>query len=290
MAYCVECGVELAPGTQQCPLCGRKVIAPREIIGEREERLFPPPSAGSLRSTPRLDKYRKGITELVLTFAAIAILTLAITGAAFGSVLLFWRPAAYIVTGISFLLVLLFSSLKYTNIASWYALCTILTLIVADSHDQHFTWVAYPFTGLILFYTFGVFMLYRRVPLVLRIMISVTVLLGSLALFDLFTHRALTWFLPVGIPVVSVVVISLSATFIRYVKGHPSITEMILMLLLSASVSTVAGDFFALRWRGEESLLSWSFSLFVISLLLCAFICITMSVKKVRYYFHNRVI
>ncbi len=289
MAYCVECGVELAPGTQQCPLCGRKVIAPKEIIGVREEGLFPSPSSGTLRKPLRLDKYRKGITELVLTFASIAILTLIITGAAFGSVLMFWRPAAYILTGTSFLLVLLFSTLKYTNIASWYALFTILTLIVADSHDLYFSWVAYPFTGIVLLYTFGVFMLYRRFPLVLRIITSVTVLLGSLALFDLFTHRTLTWFFPVGVPVVSVVIISLSVTFIRYVKGHPSITEMILMLLLSASVSTVAGDFFALRWKESESLLSWSFSLFVISLLLCTFIVITMSVKKVRYYFHNKI-
>jgi len=289
MAYCVECGVELAPGTQSCPLCGRKVIAPKEIIREKEESLFPSPSYDSVRRSLRLDKYRQGITELILTFAAIAILTLTITGAAFGSVLMFWRPVAYIVTGTSFFLVFLFFTLNYRNIATWYSLLTILTLIVADSHDMHFTWVAYPFTGLILFYTFSVFMLYRSIPIAVRIIISVLVLLASLALFDLFTHRTLTWFLPVGVPVVSVVIITLCATFIRFVKGHPSITEMTLMLLFSASLSTVAGDFFALRWKESESLLSWSFSLFVISLLLCAFIVITMSVKKVRYYFHNKI-
>ncbi|MBN2859929.1 MAG: hypothetical protein JXK93_06680 [Sphaerochaetaceae bacterium] len=289
MAYCVECGVELAPGTQQCPLCGRKVIAPKEIIQEKEESLFPSPSYGTVRNALRLDKYRQGITELVLTFAVIAILTLTITGVAFGSVLMFWRPAAYIVTGTSFFLVLLFSTLNYRNIATWYSLLTILTLIVADSHDLQFTWVAYPFTGLILFYTFSVFMLYRRIPIAVRILISVTVLLASLALFDLFTHHALTWFIPVGVPVVAVVIITLCVTFIRYVKGNPSITEMILMLLLSASISTVSGDFFALRWKESDSLLSWSFSLFVISLLLCVFIIITMSVKKVRYYFHNKI-
>ena len=195
MAYCVECGARTGPGDTTVSSVrqeghrterdhtreGRKPL-PLSFLWHCQKRL------SVLTSTGR------GITELVLTFAAIAILTLTITGVAFGSVLMFWRPAAYIVTGTSFFLVLLFSTLNYRNIATWYSLLTILTLIVADSHDLQFTWVAYPFTGLILFYTFSVFMLYRGIPIAVRIITSVTVLLASLALFDLYTHHALTWF------------------------------------------------------------------------------------------------
>ncbi len=290
MAYCVECGVELVSGTKQCPLCGRKVTAPKEIIGEKGEALYPKSSHGIARNPLRLDKYRKGITELILTFVSIAILTLIITGIAFGNVLMFWRPVVYVVLGTAFLLVLLFTSLNYRNVATWYSLLIALTLIIADTTDLTFTWVAYPVTGLILYYTFSVFLFYRTVPAAVRLVATVLILLLSLAGFDVFTHRELTWFLPVAVPVVGVVIITLAGTFIRYVKGHPSITDVTLMLLMSASLSTVAGDFFSLRWKESSMILSWSLSLFIISLLLLAFIVITMSVKRVRFYFHNKVI
>ena len=34
MSYCVNCGVELEKGAKKCPLCGTKVINPREIGDE----------------------------------------------------------------------------------------------------------------------------------------------------------------------------------------------------------------------------------------------------------------
>ncbi len=290
MAYCVECGVELVSGAAKCPLCGREVAAPKELIGEKGEELFPGNPHAPSRSPLRLDKYRKGLTELILTFAAIAELTLIITGTAFGNILIFWRPFLYVLLGTAALLVLLFVRLNYRNIATWYSWLTTATLIIADSTDNLFSWVAYPVTGLILFYTFSVFLLYHRIPLALRLVTALAILLASLAGFDLFTHLQLTWFLPVALPVVGVAIVTLTGTFVRSVKGHPSIPDIILMLLMSASISTVAGDFFALRWKGSQDILSWSFSLFIISLLLLVFISITMSVKKVRYYFQNRVI
>ncbi len=291
MAYCVECGVELAPGVKSCPLCRRKVVAPQEIIGVRKEVLFPSEDHRTTQGVLKMDKYRKGFTELIITFSSIAILTLIITGVAFGNVLSFWQPVVYVILGSGYLLVLLLGEFSYRSIASWYSILTCVTVFIADVTNGMVTWSAYAMIGILLFYMFGVFLFtYKSIPISIRFTVNIITLLISLACFDLFSHRTLTWFLPVALPVVAIAVVSLAIVFVRYVKGSPSITDMVLMLLGAASTSTVAGDFFALRWKGSDLILSWSFSLFIITLILLIFIVITMSIRKVRFYFHNKIV
>ncbi len=54
MSYCVNCGVELSAGQEECPLCNTPVINPKELVKEREEPPFPK-EKGQVETVKRKD-------------------------------------------------------------------------------------------------------------------------------------------------------------------------------------------------------------------------------------------
>ncbi len=61
--YCVKCGVELAPGTERCPLCGTAVYHP-----ETEETPSAPPYP---RYTGTEETVSRGGMLFIITFISV---------------------------------------------------------------------------------------------------------------------------------------------------------------------------------------------------------------------------
>ncbi|MDD2296763.1 MAG: hypothetical protein PHX79_03000, partial [Sphaerochaetaceae bacterium] len=72
--------------------------------------------------------------------------------------------------------------------------------------------------------------------------------------------------------------------------GKPTITDLVLSVILSACWGVVAGDFFYLRMVASPRLLTWSSSVFIVGLALFLFLTLNVTLRRVRNYFNNRLV
>lgn len=292
MAYCVNCGVKLESGCTECPLCHTKVMAPAEIIGEKQEPLFPSAEREFTKyDYQRLDKNRKGIIELVIAFMGIAVVTLVITAFALGASFSPWIPIASVVLGGSYILVLLFVEATYTKIASWFAAITIVLLFMIDLDNGSLDWSLYANLSVALFWLIAVmpWMFTKRLRNRIYAIPAVAVVLFLLGI-DLMGDGILDWSLSIGLPTYAVVLIAFAFLLVRIRFGKPSMTDLVLSVILGACWGVVAGDFFHLRSIGSQRLLSWSSSVFIVAVCLLIFLTLSVTVRRVRNYFNNRLV
>ena len=121
-------------------------------------------------------------------------------------------------------------------------------------------------------------------------MTSVVAVAAYLPALDAATSGALDWSLEIALPTYAVVLVSLGFLVLRMYKGKPSVTDIVLSLILSACWGVVAGDFFHLRSIEAEKLLSWSSSVFIVAVCLLVFLTLNVTLRRVRNYFNNRVV
>ena len=291
MAYCVRCGVKLESGATVCPLCNTQVMAPQDVIGNPGEPLFPSQPEAALRPrAPRLDKNRKGIIELIIAFMAIAVITLTITAFALDGSFVPWIPIGSVILGGAYLLIALFIRITYVKIVSWYALLTALLVVMIDLNNGKLSWSIPIILSLVLFYLTAVLPWalpkhQRKAGWIIGI---VSVACYFIALDGLLTG-AFDWSISIAIPTYAVVLLSLSFLILRIHYGRPSVTDIVLSIILSACWGVVAGDFFHLRSMGSNRLLSWSASVAIVAFCLLIFLTLNVSVRRVRNYFNNRV-
>lgn len=290
MAYCVECGVKLEEGLKQCPLCYREVIAPPELIGKTELYLFPPKEGKSTKSSPRLDKTRKGVIELIITFMAIAVITLFITSFAHSSFSPYLPVGCTIIGGLYFLIALV-KKPTYIGLSSWYVVLTMLLLSLIELTGGTFTWALYADLSLIFYWLVAVLPFFRkgRRQIPLLIIAAVSVIPYMIAL-DYLMGSFPSWSLYVALPVYLVVIICALLLMLRIYRGNPTITDIVLSLITISSLAVVAGNFFYLRYLKREQLLTWSKSVAIVSLCMIGFLVLNLTVRKVRHFFHNRIV
>ena len=292
MAYCVNCGVKLESGTTECPLCHTKVVAPPEVIGNHQEPLFPTTESELTKyDYQRLDKNRKGIIELVIAFMGIAVVTLVITAFALGTSFSPWLPIASVVLGGSYILVLLFVQATYTKITSWFVAITIVLLTIIDLDNGRLDWSLYANLSVALYWLIGVmpWMFGKKIRNRLFIVSASAVALFLLAI-DFLDNGVLQWSVTVALPTYAIVLIAFAFLFLRIRFGKPSMTDIVLSVILGACWGVVAGDFFHLRSIGSQRLLSWSSSVFIVAVCLLIFLTLNVTVRRVRNYFNNRVV
>lgn len=292
MAYCVKCGVKLESGSTECPLCHTKVIAPPDVIGERQEPLFPS-AENSLGKYDyqRLDKNRKGFIELVIAFMGIAVVTLVITTFALGATFSPWLPIGSVILGGTYILVLFFVRTTYTSIATWFTGITILLLALIDLSNGSLDWSLYANLSVVLYWIVGV--LPWKLPRQLRkrgYALAVIAIALFLIAWDLSEGGGLGWSLTIGLPTYGTVLIAFSFLLLRMRFGKPSMTDIVLSVILGACWGVVAGDFFHLRAIESSRLLSWSSSVFIVAVCLLIFLTLSVTVRRVRNFFNNRVV
>ena len=291
MAYCVECGVKLEEGATSCPLCHRKVHAPKEIIGISKNSLFDSIDENE-RVFPSLkyDKRRKGLIELSLTFVGVAIVTLLITSFVLDGAFSPWFAIACTVLGSGYLFILLFSKLTYMRIATLFSIHTIITLFTIDVFNASLGWSLFAMNGVALFYLIGVFPFNNKIKSpIKKIGIVSAGILVSLFLFDFASGNSLTWFFPIALPTFLVTLACFAFLVLRYVYGNPSLSDIVLSIILNVSLGTVAGNFFSLRMIHSPHLLTWSVSVLIVSIILALFLLLNATIRKVRFYFTNKI-
>jgi hypothetical protein len=291
MAYCVECGVKLEDGATKCPLCHREVIAPIEIIGTAINPLFDA-RASENEKFPSLkyDKTRKGLIELSITFVGVAIVTLLITGIAIKDSFSPWFPIACTILGSIYLFILLFGKSTYTRIGTLFTIQTIITLFTIDIFNGSLTWSLYAIVGVILLYMIAVFPFYKnRLSPIAKMSVMSSVLLVSLFLFDLIEAHSLLWFFPIALPTFLITLAGFLILILRYIYGHPSLSDIVLSIILNISIGTVAGNFFSLRMEDSVHILTWSKSVLIVVVILILFLIANATIRKVRFYFNNKV-
>ena len=292
MAYCVRCGVKLEPGATSCPLCQTEVIATREVVGKSTNPLFP----GVITDLPdeylKIDKRRKGFSELVITFMIISIIILMITGLAFNKDHSFdpWIPIGCVLFGGAYLLTLLFCKISYTRLATLYTIITIALLLFLDGYDLKFVWALYPVSALVVYWVIGVMpWILQRNRIVLGSVGGVVSIALFLLVVDALEGGGLLWFFPIALPTLAVVVAGFVLLALRLRVGDPTITELVLSVILIASVGVGSGDFFTMRALQSEHLLSWSTYVWIVALCLAVFLVTVATVKKVRLFFSNKI-
>jgi len=291
MAYCVECGVRLEEGATRCPLCHREVLAPKEIIGTANNPLFNKKEDGEEKfPSLKYDKTRKGLIELSITFVGVAIVTLLITGIAINDSFSPWFSIACTILGSIYLFILLFGRSTYTRIGTLFAIQTVITLFVIDIFDGTLTWSLYAIVGVVLLYILAVFPFYKnRLSPIKKMSVMSSVLLVSLFLLDLIEAQSVLWFFPIALPTFLITLAGFLILILRYIYGHPSLSDIVLSIILNISVGTVAGNFFSLRMAGSPHILTWSKSVLIVAVILILFLIANATIRKVRFYFNNKV-
>lgn len=292
MAYCVRCGVKLELGATSCPLCQTEVIATRDVVGKSTAPLFPGVAADSNEEFLKVDKRRKGFSELVITFMTISIIILLITGFAINDEHAFdpWIPIVCVIFGGSYLLALLFCKISYPRLATFYTGLTIALLLFLDGYDLHLGWALYPVSALVVYWVIGVMpWILKRNRIVLGSVSGTVAIALFLLIVDALEGGGLLWFFPIALPTLLVVVVGFILLALRLRIGDPTITELVMSMILIVSVGVGSGDFFTMRALQSDQLFSWSTYVWIVALCLAVFLVAVATVKKVRLFFSNKI-
>ncbi|MFA5468859.1 MAG: hypothetical protein WC224_07395 [Sphaerochaetaceae bacterium] len=290
MAYCVKCGVKLEAGSTACVLCNTKVLASKEVIGKIEYPLFVKEKAKGKSFYPYFDKTRKGIIELIIAFMVIAEVTLAITAIALQGAFSPWLAMLAVAAGGLYILVGLTVKPNYPKVASYYLIITALLIIGLSFFIKASLWPQIVLLSLAFYWAVGVFpwLLSKGKRFWSFLVVSFAIAL-FLVLLDALIDNYLSWSLAIALPTYGVIIVSLAFSAIRIRWGKPSMTDIILSIILSSCWGVVAGDFFHLRSIGSEHFLTWGFSPFIVALLLLIILLLTATVRKVRNFFTTRL-
>lgn len=234
MAYCVHCGVELAPSEEKCPLCKTPVFDPNQAWREPDEKPYP----DRLEVVPPHINRRYGARLaslfLLIPLAAVVIVNLAISGFRLtwslyvlgaGACVYFWvllplslsieRPYLYIAVDVCSTALYLLLIAYMTEGAGWYmGLALPLTLIFGLS-------------GMLSVYVCR----RRRMPALYRasivLLVGAAVLAGLEAVVDLWMHGSvrLEWSIYALVPLAA------SGAALRIIEKKPKLKEAILKRL-----------------------------------------------------------
>ena len=290
MAYCVNCGVKLSSGTKACPLCNTEVIASKQIIGEKEEFLFAPVKTSTKEKHPLFDKNRQGLFELIVAFMVIAIITLVITSFALKSFNPY-IPLVSVVFGGAGLLVAILLKPSYKMFGSLYSAITIILVTLIDLVNFKLSWSVYISSSVFLFWLVFVLPFFNKEQKGRAVTLSALVAIPIYLLFlNYYQSGVVSWAITIAIPTYIAVLISLAVLALRFQFGKPTITDIVLSLITISSLGVVAADFFHLKSIESTKILSWSTSVAVVALTIILFLILNLTLRRVRHYFHNRVV
>jgi hypothetical protein len=201
MAYCVHCGVELAPSEPRCPLCGTMVCHPEQPWREPEESPYPRRVEVVRQRYNRMFGARLATAILIIPMAVALLLDLLIgTG-------LTWSPYVLGAGGWVFAWALLPFYAEWRRPYPHIAVDTIATaaylmlIALMTGGGNWYWWLALPLTLLSGFATSVAVLICRRTRLAPLDRVAYTVfvvavsLMGVEALIDRFAfgRAALTW-------------------------------------------------------------------------------------------------
>lgn len=293
MAYCVQCGVKLEEGSKQCPLCNTEVLLPKGVQEQPSEPLFaqplPPVGMGGITKT------RKGVIELILSLFVVSELTVALSMILSGNLSYSFIPLFSIAMAALSLILAFSNKPTFHRQASIQMLLIAIYLIGIDAANLNLSWslVASPALGLLWMYV--VFPNQTRVSKAPRRSAAIVVgaTLAYLALVNVVFSGALTWFVPVALPSL-LVLVALCCVFLfwfsrRRNKSIP-LADIVLGTLVVLFFSATVFDLSLSKFQRGVFSLRWSESLLLSGLIILLFLVSVSVSRRVRRYFtsHNR--
>ena len=219
MAYCVQCGVKIADGAPVCPLCNTAVILPPSVVEPKAQPLFAQPL--KLGNGSGITKWRKGVFELAFALAVVSIVAVGLSLGLSGLGRYSFIPIFSIAWVTATLGICLYAKPTYVREATIILVATALYLVGLDLFDLALSWSLIAAPALLVLWVVAVApwtgMKVRGV-----LALALDSLLLYLLLLNLVVAGALTWFVPVALP--SVLVLVASSLFSLFFLGrkHPS--------------------------------------------------------------------
>lgn len=293
MAYCVICGVKLEEGSKRCPLCNTEVHLPQGVEEQPSEPLFaqplPPAGMGGITKT------RKGVIELILSLFVVSELTVALSMILSGNLAYSFIPLFSIAMATLSLILAFSNKPTFSRQASIQLLLIALYLLGIDAVDLSLSWslVASPALGLLWMYS--IFPTHARMSKAPRrsAVLVVCATLAYLAIVNVVFSGSLTWFLPVALPSLLVLVLLCTLFLFWFSKRRNKtipLADIVLGTLVVLFLSATVFDLVLSKYQRGIFILRWSDSLLLSGLIIFLFLVSVSVSRRVRRYFtsHNR--
>lgn len=293
MAYCVRCGVKLAAGSKECPLCNTPVLLPEGFVEESGRPLF----AQELEAAKKdgLSKARKGVLELMIALGVVAFISVGLALALSGHGDIIPIPLVAIISSLISLSYALMGRQSYVAQSTVTLLLASVLLLVIDGTLGPLSW------SLIAVYSIALYWVVWVLPFIKCPERTVTVKLGTsliavlvyLGGLNYLLAGSFTWFVPIALPMWVTTVtatIILIASLAARKQRTIAIAEIVLSTLFIVFVSLTALDLLLTHYQKGVWALRWSFALlvgsFVVLFVLLAYV---LSIRFRRYFTSTRV-
>ncbi|MFA5698923.1 MAG: RING finger protein [Sphaerochaeta sp.] len=288
MAYCVQCGVKLADGSTECPLCKTPVLLPPGVVEEVASPLF----AQELEPAQKegLSKARKGILELMIALGTVAFISVGLALALAGHRKIILIPLAAIVSSIISLSYGLMGKKRYINQATVHLGVSGFLLLVIDASLGALNWSLITTLSIALFWVIGVFPFtpWPKRGVGVKITTTLIAILGYLAALNFILSSALTWFIPVALPIWLTAIVTLGILlFILAKRRVRSVTigEVVLSTLFIVFITLTVFDLLLTHYLKGLWALRWASALLVGSLVvLFLLLALNLSIRVRRYF------
>ncbi len=189
--YCVHCGVELAPGAKECPLCKTPVLHPTPETEEEYRPLFPK-KQGEMNPKPG-HGIRILLIALVLLIPAVTVLIsdLSLNGRITWSGLVLGGLAVFFV----FVTSPMYGREPHLGVIFFFDAAAVLLYLLYLEHYTGGRWFApFAFPLTVVFFlclaSIGLLAEKKRLPLLKNIGITLFILAGFCGMGDLLIHLA----------------------------------------------------------------------------------------------------
>ena len=264
MAYCVQCGVKLAGGTTECPLCKTPVILPPGVV---EEAAAP-----------------------LIVLGAVAFISVGLALALAGHRKIILIPLAGIVSLIISLSYALMGKKRYVNQATVNLVVSAGLLLVIDAFLGTLGWSLIAALSIALYWVIGVFPFTRwpKRSNAVKIVTTLIAILIYLAALNFTLSSALTWFIPVALPIWLTAIVTLGILlFILAKRRVRSVTigELVLAALFIVFLTLTVFDLLLTHYLKDLWALRWASALLVGSLVvLFLLLALNLSIRVRRYF------
>ncbi len=292
MAYCVRCGVKLSQGSHYCALCKTEVVLPKDMEENDSSPLFDQrlPEKGS----KGVSKTKKGFIELVISLFVVSELSVFFSMWLSNTLNHSFIPMFSIAMATLTLITVVLSKPCYVSQASVLSLLVILYLLGLDFHNLTLSWSLLAAISVALFWVLFVFPFssWAKSHLKYATLIVLLLLVLYLLIMNLLLARALTWFAPVGLMQLFVVLALVFLFFLWLTKRKNKkipIADIIFGSLFVVLLSLSVFDLLLTKYQIGTYSLRWSESLFFASMIILVFLTGISVSRRLRRFFtsHN---
>lgn len=292
MAYCVRCGVKLSEGSPSCPLCGTEVVLPSGMKESSQTPLF----AQSLppEGSRGLSKTKKGFIELLLSIFVISELSIFISMWFSGAIAHSFVPMFSIAFATLSLIYVILGRTRYTSQALVQGLLVSIYLLGLDLQNLQLSWSLPAILSIALYSALFVvpFTQWAKRSVTRTGLFMIFALIGYLGLINFVLNNMLTWFFPIAVPQL-LIMLALGLLLLLWLTKRKNkkipIADVVFGLLFVLFLSSAVFDLLLTHYQTGVFALRWAGSLVTASIIIFMFLAAVTVSRRLRRFFtsHN---